>query len=190
MYAPAYDRAASVLESSRKLSIDGLNVQKGQNILIVGAGTGMDLNYLPKGCKIIATDITTAMVKRIKTRNEKLGHNLEAMVMDGQKLEFADKTFDIVILHLILAVIPDPYKTIIEAERVLKPGGQIAVFDKFIAQDQQPSIIRKILNLFTYFFFSNINRKFEDLLAVTQLTRIKDQKANLGGLFRIILLKK
>jgi phosphatidylethanolamine/phosphatidyl-N-methylethanolamine N-methyltransferase len=40
--------------------------------------------------------------------------------MDGQDLIFEDKTFDYVILHLILAVIPDPEKCLLEVERVLK----------------------------------------------------------------------
>ena len=190
LYAPIYDWAAKILESSREKAIRQLAVKATDKVLIVGAGTGMDLNYLPKGCTITATDITPAMVHQITIRNKSLGHRLNAMVMDGQQLALPDESFDVVILHLILAVIPDPVKTIKEAERVLKRGGKISVFDKFVPANREPSLQRKFFNLFTNFFFSNITRSFEKIVAHTRLKVVSDQPADLGGLFRIILLRK
>lgn len=190
LYAPVYDRVAKILDRSRKRSIQQLNVQHHEKVLIVGAGTGMDLDHLPSECIITATDITPAMVNRINRRNVKLNHRLEAMVMDGQNLTFGNASFDKVILHLILSVIPNPIKTIREAERVLKPGGRIAIYDKFVHPYKKLSNTRKIFNLFTNLFFSNITRNFETIVAQTSLKIISDQKADLGGNFRIILLEK
>jgi phosphatidylethanolamine/phosphatidyl-N-methylethanolamine N-methyltransferase len=190
LYAPIYDWTAQILEASRKRSIASLNSTKGKTILIVGAGTGMDLNYIPKGTKITATDITRSMVNRIEKRNLKLKHELEAIQMDGQNLKFPDESFDIVILHLILSVIPDPIKTLKEAERVLKSDGQIAVYDKFVLPHKKASLIRRFFNLFTNILFSNIIRKFEDIAVETKLKVINDQKADFGGNFRIIKLSK
>ena len=190
LYAPIYDWAAKILEHSRAKAIQQLEIKPGAKILIVGAGTGMDLEYLPHDCKITATDITPAMVNRIASRNRDLNLNLESLVMDGQNLTLQDKSFDIVILHLVLAVIPNPIKTICEAERVLKPGGHISVFDKFVPANQKPSISRKLFNVFTNLFFSNITRSFEQIVSHTNLKILSDNKANLGGMFRIILLMK
>lgn len=172
------------------MSVETLGVQPGEKVLIVGAGTGNDLNYLPMGCKIVATDITPAMVKRIKKRNSKLNHQLETLVMDGQNLHFEKETFDKVILHLILTVIPNPAKALKETERLLKPGGRAMVFDKFIPQGKKASLIRRFFNLFTSFLFSSITLNFENILAHTRLKVVSDQKANLDGYFRIILLEK
>jgi ubiquinone/menaquinone biosynthesis C-methylase UbiE len=108
--------------------------------------------------------------------------------MDGQALQFPDAVFDVVILHLILAVIPDPFKAIKEAERVLRPGGRIAVLDKFLPTHQKAGITRIIINQFTKFMFSDINRKIEDLVATTQLEIKSDISANFGGIFRRLLL--
>ena len=190
LYAPTYSWSARVLEQSRKMSVETLGVQPGEKVLIVGAGTGNDLNYLPMGCKIVATDITPAMVKRIKKRNSKLNHQLETLVMDGQNLHFEKETFDKVILHLILTVIPNPAKALKETERLLKPGGRAMVFDKFIPQGKKASLIRRFFNLFTSFLFSSITLNFENILAHTRLKVVSDQKANLDGYFRIILLEK
>ena len=190
LYEPIYDWAAKILDRSRKRSIQQLNVQPLEKVLIVGAGTGMDLDHLPHGCVITATDITPAMVRRINSRNLKLNHQLEAMVMDGQNLNFENVSFDKVILHLILSVIPNPIKTIREAERVLKPGGRIAIYDKFVHPNKKASNTRKFFNLFTNLFFSNITRNFETIISHTSLKIVSDQKADLGGNFRIILLEK
>ena len=100
----------------------------------------MDLEFLPKDCEITATDITLSMIDRIKKRNRTLRHNVQTIVMDGQSLEFTDNSFDFIILHLILAVIPDPIACINESERVLKHGGQVAVFDKFVRKDKKVTI--------------------------------------------------
>src|SRR5665647_456833 len=115
LYTPGYDLIARIFEQSRKRSIESLQVKPGDNVLIVGAGTGLDLEFLPDFCEIIATDLTPSMVERIKKRNQLLNLNVQALVMDGMALTFEDRTFDKIILHLILAVIPDSMACISEA---------------------------------------------------------------------------
>lgn len=190
LLSPVYDVAAIPFAKSRGRSIEQLAIQPGERVLIIGAGTGLDFDYLPKHADITATDITPAMVKLTEKRNEKLGLNVKAMVMDGQQLQFADGTFDKVILHLILAVIPNPVACIKEAERVLKPGGRIAVYDKFLGANQKPGIVRKAVNLITNFFFSDINRKFEDIISQTQLKVLKEAAVDFRGNYKIYLLEK
>ncbi|NJO68810.1 MAG: class I SAM-dependent methyltransferase, partial [Bacteroidetes bacterium] len=133
---------------------------------------------------------TPSMVKRIDERNQQLNLNLRTLVMDGHKLEFEDASFDKIILHLILAVIPDPLACIREAERVLKPGGRIAVFDKFVPTGKHVSLLRKLLNPITNLLVSDITRNFETILAHTGLEMIADCPADFKGTFRIISLKK
>lgn len=190
LLSPVYDAAASAFAKSRGFSIEQLHIQPGEKVLIIGAGTGLDLKYLPKDANVTATDITPAMVNRIEQRNKKLCLNVKALVMDGQKLQFADSSFDMVILHLILAVIPDPVACIKEAERVLKAGGRMTVYDKFLAANENPSLVRKALNLITNFFFSDINRKFEGIISHTQLKVLKETAMDFGGNYKVYLLEK
>ena len=114
----------------------------------------------------------------------------EAFVMDGQRLDFSDASFDVVLLHLILAVIPDPVACIREAERVLKPGGRMIVFDKFVRTGKAVSWKRRLINTFTTVMFSDITRHFEPIAAQTQLNIMADYARDFGGNFRVILLKK
>ena len=190
IYAPVYDSIGRFFSQSRKLSIAQLNIQENDKVLLIGCGTGLDLEFLPSNCFITATDITPVMVAHTKKRNRKLKINLNAIVMDGQKLSFPDQYFDKIILHLILAVIPDPVLCIKEAERLLKPGGQIAVFDKFLPKGQKISLLRKLINPISVFLVTNLNRRFEDIISHTGLQTISDANADFGGIFRIFLLKK
>lgn len=190
IFTPIYDLVATYFNQSRQESISSLSIFSGAKVLIVGAGTGLDLIYLPKDCEIMATDITPAMVNRMINRNKKLKKNATFYVMDGHQLTFENESFDFVILHLILAVIPDPKKCLQEVERVLKTNGTVAVFDKFVKKEATVSIGRKVVNLFTNLFFSDVTRKIETIVASTNLTILANLDADFNGNFRRIILKK
>lgn len=190
LYAPLYDIAVRVMDKHRRRSIGLLEIKDGEKVLIVGAGTGLDLDHITAGAEVTAIDITPAMVKRIGRRAERLGVGVNAMVMDGQALEFEDGSFDHVVLHLIVAVIPDPYKCMLEVQRVLRPGGTAVVFDKFLGDTQSPSFLRRSINHITSTLFSDINRRLGDIIKGTSLEKIHDEPAAFGGAFRIVILRK
>lgn len=190
LYAPGYDILGRIFSKSRSKSIQELGICPGDEVLIVGAGTGLDLEFITENCHITATDITPAMIAQIVRKNTLLKLNLKAEVMDGQQLNFPDGSVDKIILHLILAVLPDPVACLKECERVLKPGGQIAVFDKFVPKGRSLSLLRKIFNPITNVLFSNINRSFETIVSETDLLTVSDQPADFNGNFRIIRLNK
>ncbi|MFT5183724.1 MAG: phosphatidylethanolamine/phosphatidyl-N-methylethanolamine N-methyltransferase [Flavobacteriales bacterium] len=188
VYLPIYDALASVFSGYRKQSIDLLKLTHKQRILIIGAGTGADLEYLEGQADITAVDLTPGMISRLKIRASKLHLAVDARVMDAHKLEFDDASFDVVILHLILAVIPDPYLCIREVERVLRPGGQMVIMDKFIQPNTRPSLMRRLVNPITDLFFSNITRDVEEILGTTELEIIGNQQ--LKSIFRLVYVMK
>lgn len=190
VYVPVYDAIGRWFAPFRRQSIEGLHLEPGQRVLLVGAGTGLDLEHIPHGTHIVATDLTPLMVQQIKVRNRLLFHDLEARVMDGQKLDLDSQSFDSVILHLILAVIPDPVACLQEAERVLKPGGKVAIVDKFLPPNRQASLGRRWINLITFIFATDINRRFEDILKKTNLELVLDEAVGWKGNLRVIQLKK
>ncbi len=190
LYTPGYDLAARVFDQSRKRSIESMQIQPGDKVLIVGAGTGLDLEFLPNYCEITATDLTPSMVERIKRRNLNTRLQVEAMVMDGQQLAFPNESFDKVILHLILAVIPDPVACIREVSRVLKRGGTVVVFDKFVPRGRKVTLTRKFFNLFVSFIASDITRESDLIFVNSGLTVFSDESADWNGNFRLIKLVK
>lgn len=190
LWAPIYDRVAA-FPAHRRRSIELLNLVPGEEVLILGAGTGADLPLIPAGVNIKAIYITPAMIRRLRQRAQVLGRPVDARVMDGQALAFPAHSFDAVILHLILAVIPDPVACIREVERVLKPCGRAVVFDKFVADDQEPSWGRRVLNVLTGLLFSDITRKLGPIVARTSLLIEHREVALIAGIpYQIVLLRK
>ena len=191
LYTPIYDLLVGrIFTASRRRSIELLQLKPKEKVLLVGAGTGLDFQFLPKDVEVWAGDITPFMVTKMEQRAKTLQLNATVAVMDGQKLPFPDNTFDKVILHLIVAVIPEPVKCLQEAERVLKPGGEAVIFDKFRPQHQQLSRVRAFFNKLTSFLFSDITRVLENLLSQTELKKKTDLTANFNGNFRIVLVQK
>ncbi len=190
LFLPLYDLVAGPLYKQRQRSIALLSPQPDEKVLILGAGTGLDLYYLHQCTNLTAIDITPGMIAFLKFRASRLNISVDARVMDGQSLNFPDDSFDCIILHLIIAVIPDPVRCLLEAERVLKPGGRIVILDKFLPDSAKLSTLRKIANFFTNFMFSDISRKSADIISKTRLKKTDDMDAALGGLFRIIKLVK
>jgi phosphatidylethanolamine/phosphatidyl-N-methylethanolamine N-methyltransferase len=190
LYAPFYDLAARWFAGQRRRSIALLDLKPDERVLLVGAGTGLDLEFLPKNVIIEANDISPAMVHHMTRRAGKLGMKVRAEVMDGQDLQCDPESFDAVILHIILAIIPDPVRCIQEVERVLKKGGRAAIFDKFLPDDRKPSWMRMVFNLFANLIATNINRQLGPILKTTSLKIVHEEPAGFGGFFKIVLIKK
>jgi phosphatidylethanolamine/phosphatidyl-N-methylethanolamine N-methyltransferase len=187
-WSPLYDLVGRRFDPFRRRSIALLSPSPGDRLLLVGAGTGADLPYLPPDVHALATDITPAMLARARPRQRPGVH---LAVMDGHALAVPDRAFDGALLHLILAVIPDPARCLADVARALRPGGRVAVFDKFVAAGTRPSAPRRLANVVTRALFTDINRRFEEILAASGAPLVVEcDEPALGGLFRHIVLAK
>ena len=190
IWAPAYDAMVRAVgfDAARQLSIERLRLAPHARVLIVGAGTGLDLDFLPPTVQVTAIDVTPAMLTRLERRATGAGRTVTTHVMDARQLEFPDSSFDAVIMHLILAVMPQPERGVSEAVRVLKPGGRIAVFDKFLREQERPSLRRRLLNTIAKPLFSDLNRRLGPLIAGTPLVVEHDEPVAFGGAYRAVTL--
>ncbi len=189
--APVYDSLVSgPLDDYRQKSLSRIHETYNKKILINGIGSGLDIPYLATDAYYTGTDITPAMLKRAKKRAADTSLKIDLQVADSQALPFDDNHFDAVIMHLILAVVPNPVLALQEASRVLKPGGKIYLFDKFLRPGQF-AIARRLFNIFIRHIATRTDVVFEKVLETCpQLEIIHDEPALAKGWFRLIELKK
>jgi phosphatidylethanolamine/phosphatidyl-N-methylethanolamine N-methyltransferase len=187
LYAPVYDLLVAPLRSARRAALDALALRTGERLLLVGCGPGSDLEFIPDGVEVCGLDVTPPMVSRARHRAHRLGRTATFVVGDARALPCADGSFDAVALHLILAVAPEPERIVRETHRVLRDGGRISVFDKFLRAGHAPSLPRRLLNRVAAVLFSDLNRQVEPLLAAGPFTIVTDDPAGFGGNYRRLL---
>jgi ubiquinone/menaquinone biosynthesis C-methylase UbiE len=187
--APVYDALIErAMHEARRQSLRALPTNTGKHILISGVGTGLDFPLLPALHRYTALDFNPAMLAHARTRGKHM--DAEFVLGDSMALPFADAQFDHVILHLIVAVVPEPERCLSEAARMLKPGGTIILFDKFL-QPHQHAPIRRFFSFFTRHFATRIDVVFEEVLSATpELEVVSDVPMLAKGWFRGIVLRK
>lgn len=187
--APFYDFfLQGATANARKRSLARLSNNDTLKILVNGVGTGLDFPFLPPHHQYTALDLTREMLAR--SVNQVANLDMAHAQGDSMSLPFANESFDVVVLHLILAVVPQPERCLAEATRVLKPGGRILVFDKFLQRGQR-AWLRRTLNIFISRIATRLDVVFADVLATTpELCLISDEPALANGWFRLIELQK
>jgi ubiquinone/menaquinone biosynthesis C-methylase UbiE len=157
-------------------------------VLIDGVGSGLDFQFLPRGHRYVGLDLTQAMLSRSVRRAA--GHEFSAVLGNSLALPFRDSCFDHAVLHLILAVVPDAGCALAETARVVRPGGCILVFDKFLRRNQRAPL-RRLLNPLAERLVTRLDVVLDDVLPrVPGLRVLSDEPAVSGGWFRRVRLER
>ncbi|HWZ39963.1 MAG TPA: methyltransferase domain-containing protein [Bradyrhizobium sp.] len=152
-WAPVYDLVfGGVFSKGRDAAIQATN-KIGGRVLEVGVGTGISLPLYSPNVRIFGTDISEAMLNKAKQRvAEGRLKNIEGLsVMDAEKLEFPDNSFDVVMAQYVVTAVPNPEAALDEFARVVRPGGELIILTRvsadagmrrFIEQKLQPVVTR------------------------------------------------
>lgn len=188
VWATIYDPVVRFLRWSRRRSLALLDIRPGDSVIILACGTGADFEFLPREAEITAVDLTPAMLRRAAAKMGDRHIRLEEM--DVLNLGYPADTFDKAVLHLILAVVPDPARALQEAERVTKPGGFMVVLDKFWNRPGRPPLPLRMANAILGGYVTAVNRNFHTILAATSLEVVQERLLGFGGLYYLYLLRK
>jgi phosphatidylethanolamine/phosphatidyl-N-methylethanolamine N-methyltransferase len=136
-WAPVYDLVfGGVFSKGRDAAIQATN-KIGGRVLEVGVGTGISLPLYSPNLRIFGTDISEAMLNKARKRvaEQKL-KNVEGLsVMDAEKLEFEDNSFDVVMAQYVVTAVPNPEAALDEFARVLRPGGELIILTRVSADE-------------------------------------------------------
>jgi len=134
--------------------IAGLRVPAGGLVLDVATGTGLVARDLRErfGVRVVGLDQSAEMIREAAGRGVA---GLELVRGDGQRIPFADGTFDAVTFTYLLRYVDDPAATVAELARVLRPGGQIASTEFGVPPNP---VVRKAWQAYALLFYPALAR--------------------------------
>ena len=133
LYAPVYDFIFDwIFAPGRVAAVKHLDVQRGDSVLEVGIGTGLNLPLYPPACRLTGIDLSEEMLDKAVERVQTLAMpNVTLKVMDATSMDFGDAEFDKAVATYTISAVPDPVAVLREMRRVVKPGGILVLLNHF-----------------------------------------------------------
>ena len=104
--------------------------KSGLSILDIGCGAGFfSILLAEKGHNVTGIDLTESMIEEARKLGQETGSAASFLVMDAERLAFADNMFDAVVSRNVTWNLPHPEQAYAEWLRVLKPGGILLNYD-------------------------------------------------------------
>jgi ubiquinone/menaquinone biosynthesis C-methylase UbiE len=98
-------------------------------ILMVAAGTGNDFKFFPPCLDFTALDVSPQMLAKAAEKARLYDGHIALREADVQALDDPDESYDTVVTVCTFCSVPRPIAGLRELYRVLKPGGQILMFE-------------------------------------------------------------
>jgi ubiquinone/menaquinone biosynthesis C-methylase UbiE len=136
-FAAIYDTMLSASEEAGLAAMrHELLGQAAGTVIELGAGSGLNLgHYRGSVERLILTEPSAHMAKRLRERADASPRPTEVIAAGAEHLPLPDASADTVVTTLVLCTVDDPYATLEEVTRVLKPGGRLLFLEHVRADD-------------------------------------------------------
>jgi len=191
-----YEKMASVydlffglpLHHGRAKAIRRMAIKPGDQILEVGAGTGISLPLYPRQCTVTAIDLSDGMLDRARDRVEQYSlRNVRLFQMDATRLNFPDNTFDIVYAPYFINCVPDPIAVTREMRRVCKQDGRLVFLNHFLSDNAVASKVERAIAPLTLHLGFKSDFDLGAFLAQTGLRAASIEKVNVPRIWSLVI---
>jgi phosphatidylethanolamine/phosphatidyl-N-methylethanolamine N-methyltransferase len=193
--AGVYEKLASTydfffgptLHTGRVQAIQRMGINRGDRVLEVGVGTGINAPLYPRDCSVTGIDLSDSMLEKARDRVARKGlSNIRLLKMDAADLKFSDNTFDIVYAPYLISVVPDPVAVAREMRRVCRQGGRIIVLNHFRSANPLLARAERMISPFTVHIGFKSDLDLPAFIAQADLKPVSIEKVNVPRIWSLI----
>jgi ubiquinone/menaquinone biosynthesis C-methylase UbiE len=189
-FASHYDRAIAPLE---RLILARLRAQtlallpEDSCILEVGAGTGLNFPFYPRGAHGVASELSCEMIERARVKARPA--SLHLVQTSAEQLPFPDASFDAAFATLVFCSVASPQKAFSELRRVVRPCGTIALLEHVRPKGILGWLFDALSILTVALFDDHFNRRTADEARRAGFELLRIERSMLG-IINIIVCRK
>ncbi len=127
-------------------------------ILFLAIGTGLDVPFFPPQRNITGIDISDGMIEKARPRVDAYDGEIELQQMDVHEMPFEEDSFDQVFTSCTFCSVPRPIDGLKALRRILKPGGELHMFEHTGSRYFPFSLMMNIMTPLSRRFGPEMNR--------------------------------
>lgn len=127
-------------------------------ILFLAIGTGLDVPFFPPQRNITGIDISDGMIEKSRPRVDAYDGEIELQQMDVHEMPFEEDSFDQVFTSCTFCSVPRPIDGLKALHRILKPGGELHMFEHTGSRYFPFSLMMNIMTPLSRRFGPEMNR--------------------------------
>lgn len=127
-------------------------------VLFLAMGTGLEVRFFPPGMDVTGIDISSGMLAQAASHAAEYDGSFHLAQTDVEHVSFDDATFDSVVTSCTFCSVPDPVAGLRELHRVLKPGGELRMFEHTGSRWFPFNLMLNVMTPFSRRFGPDMNR--------------------------------